>query len=135
MEKFGKRTDADIKAAVRERCKDSSAAEAKYGHILYWDTSAMTSMNSLFGLTDEEEKAGKFWNQNFNEDLSRWDVRNCTDMSFMFHKASTFTSDVSGWNVGNCTDMSFMFHKASKFNQDSVKSWNLSGKNTTNMFG
>ncbi|GMI04359.1 hypothetical protein TrLO_g9662 [Triparma laevis f. longispina] len=38
--KFGKRTDADIMAAVKEWFIDSIEAEDKYGHISFWDTSA-----------------------------------------------------------------------------------------------
>ena len=66
----------------------------------------------------------------FNQDVSKWNVSNVTDMSFMFYCSSSFNQDVSKWDVSNVTDMSDMFYCSSSFNQD-VSEWDVS--NVTNM--
>ena len=43
-----KRTDTDIQDAVRLWLEDQATAEARYGHISRWDTSAITNMSDLF---------------------------------------------------------------------------------------
>jgi surface protein len=45
----------------------------------------------------------------FNADISKWDVSNVTDMSYMFYGADSFKQDISSWNVSKVTDMSYMF--------------------------
>jgi surface protein len=45
----------------------------KYGHISEWNTSKVTSIEELF----KELK-------NFNDDISKWDVSDATDMEAMF---------------------------------------------------
>ena len=54
-----------------------------------------------------------------------------TDMTSMFHGASTFNSNISNWRV-NFTNMERMFSGASSFNQD-ISQWNVSA--VTNMIG
>jgi surface protein len=54
--------------------------------------------------------------ENFNGNISKWDVSNVTDMSFMFAR-SKFNGDISKWDVSNVRNMSSMFHFA-KFNGD-----------------
>ncbi len=71
---------------------------------------------------------------NFNGNVSNWNVSNITDMSFMFYGASSFNGDVSNWNVENVTDMSWMFRDASIFNRD-LSNWNVSNvTDMSNMF-
>ena len=71
------RTDENIKDAAKlwcSRCsKDTAVAEARYGHIRVWNTSLVTNMSELFSQK-----------RTFNEDLSRWDTSNVTDMGNMF---------------------------------------------------
>ncbi|GMH75921.1 hypothetical protein TrLO_g14918 [Triparma laevis f. longispina] len=55
-------------------------------------------------------------------------------MRWMFGGCESFDQDLSGRNVENCKNMYSMFYGAEKFNKDSVKNWNLGGKNTANMF-
>ncbi len=62
-------------------------------------------------------------NQIFNENISKWDVRNVTNMGGMFYGASKFNKSLSNWNTNNVTTMSYMFREASSFNQ-SLSSWN-----------
>ncbi len=72
--------------------------------------------------------------QNFNQDISRWDVSGVTDMSRMFAGATTFDQDISSWVTGNVTDMHSMFAGATAFNQPiNSDSWDVSG--VTDMSG
>ena len=84
-------------------------------------TSDVSSMNSLFD-----------GDQNFNQDISHWDVSSVTDMSSMFSNAQNFDQDIGGWDVSNVSHMSDMFWQADAFNQDIV-GWNVS--NVINMAG
>jgi len=45
---------------------------------------------------------------NFNEDISRWDVSNVTDMSDMFFEATSFNQSLDDWNVSDVKDMRFI---------------------------
>ena len=80
------RSNSDIQEAVNAWCSDSTAAEAKYGHISKWDTSRVTTMNSLF-----------YDKRNFNDDISKWDVSNVTSMEGMFYQCGSKT--VAGHEV------------------------------------
>ena len=67
--------------------------------------------------------------RNFNDDISKWDVRNVTDMSYMFSgkytaKKKLFDGDISGWNVSSVTNMGKMFSRT-PFNGD-ISEWNVS---------
>ncbi len=63
----------EIRKAVKLWVKDPITATLTYGHISDWDTSSITTMKALF--------SGQF---DFNNDISRWDVSNVIDMSYMF---------------------------------------------------
>jgi surface protein len=39
--------------------------------------------------------------ENFNQDISNWNVSNVESMRFMFSGASSFNQDISNWNVFN----------------------------------
>jgi len=112
--------DVDIRIAVREWFADPVAAKENYGPIAYWDTSRVTSMNSLF-----QAKEGHDRQRLFNEDLSRWDVSNVWDMDDMFDGATAFTGDLSRWDVSRVTSMKRMFHGATAFTGD-LREWNVS---------
>ena len=64
--------------------------------------------------------------------INTWDVAGVTDMSMMFHSASSFNGDISGWDVSGVTDMMYMFRSASSFNGD-ISGWDVSG--VTTMYG
>ncbi|GIR27126.1 MAG: hypothetical protein CM15mP42_00760 [Methanobacteriota archaeon] len=43
---------------------------------------------------------------NFNQDISDWDVSNVVDMKYMFFSADSFNQDISDWDVSSVTNMS-----------------------------
>ena len=92
---------------------------AKYGPIKDWDVTLVTNMDELF-----------LENEDFNEDISGWDVSNVTSMSYMFH-FSVFNQDISGWDVSNVKNMESMFG-SSRFNQP-LKQWRAKLSNVENM--
>lgn len=67
--------------------------------------------------------------QNFNFDISNWDVSEVQNMAHLFSGCLSFNQDVSDWNVFQTYNMEGMF-KGTAFNQD-IGSWNVS--NVTNM--
>mmetsp|Transcript_4785 Transcript_4785/g.8882 ORF Transcript_4785/g.8882 Transcript_4785/m.8882 type:complete len:282 (+) Transcript_4785:42-887(+) len=124
-----KRSDADIKVAAKAWCEDAEAAREIYGPISIWNTSEVTDMEALFSAHDDY--AGEAA-EDFNEDISRWDVSNVTTMKTMFCQASAFNGDLSSWDVSNVTTMEAMFCEAKAFNGD-LSSWDVS--NVTEMGG
>tara|TARA_B100000767_G_scaffold125470_1_gene119614 strand:+ start:298 stop:1896 length:1599 start_codon:yes stop_codon:yes gene_type:complete len=72
-------------------------------------------------------------NNDFNQDISSWDVSNVIDMNNMFSGTTSFNQDIGNWNVSNVTDMSTMF--GASFNQD-IGNWDVSKvTNMDSMFG
>jgi hypothetical protein len=108
------RIDQDIKHAVIMWQKDQAAAEARYGHISLWNTSAVTDMCALFYKASD-----------FRDDISQWDVSNVRCMERLFHEASSFNCDISNWETGKVWDMGWLFCDASSFRCD-VSEWDVS---------
>ena len=73
------------------------------------DVSKVTNMSNLFNNFDFEKAKKKY-----NIDITKWNVRNVTDMSSMFKDCKTFNQDLNKWNVSNVTDMSYMFNNNNK---------------------
>lgn len=73
-----------------------------------WDTSGITSMNSMF------YDCSWFGDIYY---LKKWDVSNVTDMGSMFRNCTGITSDyigyISKWNISNVTNMVQMFRGCS----------------------
>lgn len=63
--------------------------------------------------------------QTFNQNISKWDVSNGTDFSYMFIKARQFNQPIGNWDVSKGTDFSWMFADARNFNQP-IGHWNTS---------
>ncbi|MCZ2100338.1 MAG: BspA family leucine-rich repeat surface protein [Chitinophagales bacterium] len=61
----------------------------------------------------------------FNADISGWDVSNVTNMSGMFNGANSFNGNIGRWDVSNVRYMSYMFSDASSFNGN-IGGWDVS---------
>ena len=50
-----------------------------------------------------------FYNIDFNQNISSWDVSNVTDMQRMFWNSEQFNKDISFWDISSVTNMEGMF--------------------------
>ena len=89
------------------------------------DVSKITDMSHLFDADLDE-----IFND-FNGDISMWNVSNVEDMTCMFYSCKKFNCDISQWNVSNVKDMEWMFHGCEKFNGNKLYRWDVS--NVTDM--
>ena len=69
-------------------------------------------------------------------DISKWNISNVTDMSYMFSWYKSLTSSslpgISKWNTSNVTDMSYMFNGCESLSYlPDISKWDTS--NVTNM--
>jgi len=76
------------------------------------DVTEITDMSYLFSPTTNDG----YGLDDFNGNISKWDVSNVKSMSYMF-ASSKFNGDISNWNVSEVNDMSSMFSR-SEFNGD-----------------
>ena len=92
------------------------------------DTSKITDMASLFITMDIVNM------EEFNGDISGWNVSNVTDMYGMFYGCKSFNQDISNWDVSKVTNMHYMFQECISFNQN-ISRWDVSNvKSNRNMF-
>ena len=49
---------------------------------------------------------------NFNDDISKWNTSQVTNMTGMFSKAYSFNQPIATWNTSQVTDMFGMFNGA-----------------------
>ena len=120
------RTNSDIRTAVNLWCTNRAAALQRYGHISDWNVSSVTDMSDLFlGRIRDQPMQEKFRGKDlFNDDISRWDVSNVTNMKAMFCGARSFNQPIGGWDVSNVKNMSFIFYLAESFNQN-LNRWKI----------
>jgi len=90
------------------------------------DTSNITDMGSIFDVEHYRDEYDIYidilW-ENPNNDITKWDISNVTNMCWMF-RGCEFNQDISNWNVSNVADMGGMFY-GSEFNGD-ISLWILS---------
>ena len=110
-------TDSNFYTAVNLWFTNQAQAEATYGLIGDWNTTAVTNMQNAFKV------AGVVTN-NFNEDISSWDVSNVTSIKRMFVSQNLFNQDISGWDVSNVTHFGQTFNYSIAFNQD-ISGWDV----------
>tara|TARA_B110000503_G_scaffold17094_1_gene24632 strand:- start:1545 stop:2231 length:687 start_codon:yes stop_codon:yes gene_type:complete len=96
-------------------------------------TTKVTNMSELFFLGGGSN--GTPILNDFNQNISSWDVSNVTSMGLMFLGANLFNQPIGNWDVSSVTNMSDMFYgipsnPTSAFNQP-IGNWNVS--NVTNM--
>lgn len=130
----------DLRYAVKEWIIDIEKALDNYGPIANWNTSLIIDMSYLFYFDEYDVHYFEQYEDNyhklneFNDDISNWDVSNVTDMSFMFKNCNSFNKSLYNWNVSNVINMEEMFYKAISFNQP-LNLWNVSNViNMKNMF-
>ncbi len=92
------------------------------------NTSGITDMSYL--MKSVADYLGESFNncsvvQNFNQDISGWDVSKVKNMEQMFYYAVTFNQDIGDWDVSSVTNMRDMFNHAEVFNQD-INEWVVS---------
>lgn len=63
--------------------------------------------------------------QNFNRDISSWDMSNVTEFYYMFNDCQMFNQPLDTWDVSSAVDMEGMFYGCEVFNQP-LNSWNTS---------
>ena len=113
--------------------------------INQWGFNQWTSMHGAFrgastmtynatdapGLSGVTDMSNMFHGAtSFDGDISRWDVSGVTDMANMFDTATSFDRPLNDWNVSSVTYMTLMFANAESFNQD-ISRWDVLG--VTNM--
>ena len=81
------------------------------------------SLKELFYLGYDED--GQPIVNDFNKDISGWDVSGVTDMSGMFSGATSFNQPIGNWDVSSVTWMQSMFNSATSFNQP-IGNWGVS---------
>lgn len=116
--------NSELRAAMAEflDSEKQDAAIAVYGPIQSWDVSGVQDFSSLF---EDESNGAMPGADEFNQDVSGWDVSGGTKFDRMFYRASAFNRDISEWNVSSGTSFTSMFRFASAFNQD-IAGWNVS---------
>ena len=111
-----------------------------------WDTSSATMMDKMFSNIGNNNPfngdvttwdvsnvgtgqygiafAQMFENcDNFDQDISGWNVSNAAGFSGMFDGAAVFNQDLSSWDMSNAISVKDMFQRASTYNQD-LSGWN-----------
>ena len=145
MDKGRPFTNSELVTAVNEWISNSTNATAKYGNINDWNTSEVTSMDSLFR------------NKNtFNSNISGWNTAKVTNMRSMFRRTcfqskyfqlgciqcyryrryvvgmyiNNFNQPLNNWNTSKVNRMPAMITvnfiwQQTVFNQN-ISSWDMS---------
>ena len=61
--------------------------------------------------------------EDFNGDISQWNMSNVKDIDFMFRYCRRFNGDIRQWDVSNVISMRGVFMSCEKFNCD-ISGWN-----------
>ena len=74
------------------------------GDISKWDTSGVTSMQSMFNSATS-----------FNQPIENWNTMRVTSMSYMFYYATSFNHYVGGWDTSTLSSYDYIFRYATAF--------------------
>jgi len=75
--------------------------------IGFWDTSNVTTMQSMFKYASI-----------FDQPIGNWDVSSVTNMYNMFNAAEKFNQDIGNWDVRNVEDFRYFLFNNLVFNQN-----------------
>lgn len=112
-----KKTDGHVKATNETIAKLVLDSIKQYGtgvDLNFIDTSEVTDMSNLF---DQED---------FEGNVSEWDVSNVTNMAFMFSCCGHFRGDLSRWETKKVTNMFAMFKGCDEFDGSGIENWDVS---------
>ncbi len=114
--------------------RDKLLTVSQWGDIVWRDMSnafyECTNMNvtandgpNLDGVTNMTRMFHKA--SSFNSHIGHWNTSNIESMTYLFEKASSFNGDIGNWDVSNVASMFGMFKEARSFNQD-IGDWRVS---------
>lgn len=72
-----------------------------------WDTSHLTSLDSIFAYCTA-----------FNQPVNQWNTQGVTSLAYAFYRCSNFNQTVASWNISRITTVVSAFDGCSKYNQD-----------------
>ena len=107
-------------AQIVKKELDRLGHDADLNHI---DVSNVTDMSFVFCARTLNGKCLGLIYDDINPDVSKWNVKNVTNMDHMFYYCKRFNCDISGWDVSNVKDMTNMFYRCKKFYQN-LHDWN-----------
>lgn len=114
--------------------RDAIVTYGKEVDLNFIDTSKITDMSYLFASPFPPLFSSDYFSgygfDNFNGNISKWDVSNVKDMSYMFLDNFEFNQPLNDWDVSHVTNMYCMFSDAESFNQP-LDQWDVS--NVTEM--
>ncbi|WP_301007749.1 MULTISPECIES: BspA family leucine-rich repeat surface protein [Helicobacter] len=98
--------DTSEVTSMRALFENSNRPNEKFQGIETWDTSNVTTMESMFA-----------WCLDFDQDISDWNVEKVKNFSCMFRHAESFNAPIEKWKPENGYNFKFMFWFAKKFNR------------------
>jgi surface protein len=130
---FTKRTEQNLRSIIDANPNDPQIALTCTSGIndmsnLFDGKSGFNQDISKWDVSNVTNMFAMFRNTNFNQDISEWDVSSVLNMADMF-LLSSFNKSLNNWQVANVTDMSGMF-AATLFNKP-LDNWDVG--NVTNM--
>lgn len=111
--KYFPESRSELRKLIKERVKN----EGNDVNLNDIDTSKITDMESLFYSEALED---------FNGDISKWNVSNVTSMNHMFYECKNFNCDLSEWDVSKVKNMRLMFNECYSFEGIGLENWNVS---------
>ena len=135
-----KATNKTIHQIVREEF-DRLGPESYLNHI---DVSEVEYMGGLFNAKTMNHMISSAYNyvsiskdnngiygykefEDFNCDISKWNVSKVKDMCCMFYKCHRFNCDISNWDISKVMNFNHMFDECKNFDKD-LSSWKINHK-------